>query len=365
MEKDYLPKYIRVKRFIEKSIKEDNIKPGDKIPAEKELTDRYSVSRHTVRKALDLLEREGVLEKRQGIGTFYKGINNSRQSKNIGFISISLHDYIFADILSGIDSVFHQNGYQIILGNSLDNLDREKAILRQFLEKNIDGLIIEPAKSALSQSNLSLLQEIIKQNIPVVTLDSEYNDSRVNSVVVDDLYGGFLAVSHLLEMGHQEVAIIYKSIHNPALARLEGYKKGLSQAGLILRDELIKGYHFSEIESPQNFKEEIRSITNELLVLSNPPTAIFCFNDQIAVLVKEILNEEGIAVPEDISLVGFDDSLMVNLNNISITSVSHPKKAAGKKAAEIILKQLVNIGVTEKKVFKPELVKRDSVKFIK
>ncbi len=357
---NYLPKYIRVKKLIEKSVEEEMINSGDKMSSESELTKKYSVSRHTVRKALDLLEREGVIEKRQGIGTFYKGM--SSRSGNIGFISISLYDYIFADILSGADNVLHQNGYQIILGNSQDNLERESIILEQFLEKDIDGLIIEPAKSAISQSNLTLLQDLLEREIPIVTLDSKYSDERINSVIVDDEMGGMLATDYLIDMGHKNVAIIYKSMHTPALGRLKGYKTAFKQRGLLLQGDLIKPYYNSEFEKTEEFQQEIRSIVRDLLEQTKPPLAIFCFNDQIAVLVKEILNERGLGVPEDISLLGFDDSNMMNLNNISITSVSHPKKAAGQKAAEIILNHIDNNRRVVNKVFKPELIKRSSVR---
>lgn len=359
---NYLPKYIQVKKLIEKSVEEAMISSGDRMPSESKLTEKYNVSRHTVRKALDMLEREGVIEKKQGIGTFYRGM--SSRSGNIGFISISLYDYIFADILSGADDILHQKGYQIILGNSQDNLDRERTILEQFLEKDIDGLIIEPAKSALSHSNLTLLQDLLEREIPIVTLDSKYSDKHFNSVVVNDQLGGSIAANHLIKLGHKRIAIIYKNIHNPALERLHGYKQALNKESIPIQKELIRAYHNSEFEKHDLFEKEIRSICRNLINLKRPPTAIFCFNDQIAVLVKEILSEQGVGVPEDISLIGFDDSSLVNLNTISIASVSHPKQAAGKKAAEILLSEIENgqINSAINKIFEPKLVKRDSIR---
>jgi len=153
-------------------------------------------------------------------------------------------------------------------------------------------------------------------------------------------------------------------MHTPALGRLEGYKKAFKQSELILQDDLIKPYFNSEFEKPDEFQDEIKLIVKDLLEQSKPPSAIFCFNDQIAVLVKEILSDKGLGVPKDISLLGFDDSNMVKLNNISITSVSHPKKAAGNKAAEIILSHIDNNKKVVNKVFKPELLRRNSVKGI-
>ncbi|MEJ6950680.1 substrate-binding domain-containing protein [Natronospora cellulosivora (SeqCode)] len=361
---NFLPKYILVKDKIKDLIKNKEISPGDKIPGENQLCDKYNVSRHTIRRAIDILVQEDILEKRQGLGTFYRG-ENANRTGNIGFISISLHDYIFADILSAVDNIMHQNNYQIILGNSRDDISREKSILLQFLEKGIDGLIIEPARSAINTSNIDLLEKFASKNIPVVVLDSSYQSDLINTVLVDDKKGGEMAVNHLIEMGHQEIAIIYKATHKPALARLSGYKRAIIDAGLELKDELLRPYFNSEFSNPGEFEREIREILNELLK-NKKLTGIFAFNDQIAVLLNELLLEKGLNVPDDISIIAFDDSKLVRLNNISISSIAHPKEKAGKKAAEIIIEELEReeTPLHINKVFKPFLCKRSSVKKI-
>ena len=362
---NYLPKYVMVKNKIKNMIEDKDISPGEKIPSESQLREEYKVSRHTIRKAIDLLVTEGILEKRQGIGTFYCGKNGNRTG-NIGFISISLHDYIFADILSAADDLLHQEGYQIILGNSQDDLKREKNILLQFLEKDIDGLIIEPAQSASSSSNLSILEEFAKRNIPVLVLDSKYSFELLNTVLVDDEKGGYIATKHLIEKGHKKIAMIYKSAHNPALARLEGYKRAMREADIPLDEALIRPYNNSEFSNPLEFEAEIKAIIHDLLEVESL-SAFFAFNDQIAVLVKEILNELGLTVPNDISIIGFDDSKMVALNNISISSIAHPKEKAGKKAAEIIIDQIEGAGLKASinKMFRPLLIERGSVRDLK
>ncbi|MFW5985793.1 MAG: GntR family transcriptional regulator [Halanaerobiales bacterium] len=360
----HLPKYIKIKNIIEDLIDKNNLKIGDRIPTEKEMSQNYNVSRHTVRKAFDLLEREGKLEKQQGVGTFYAG-KQGINSGNVGFISISLHDYIFADILHGIDNVLHEDGYQIMLGNSRDNEDREAQILKKFLNKNIEGLIIEPAKSA-SYTNLPLLERFAEKDIPIVLLDSRLDGNNFNSITVDDLKGGELATEYLLHKSHKKVAIIYKAIHQPALVRLQGYKRALKRAGISPAAELIKPYYTSEFENPSGFNDEIGFIINDLLQERKPPSAIFCFNDQIAVLVNELLTARGLSVPDDISLVGFDNSSLVDLSNIAITSVAHPRSRAGEKAARILIKQIVDgCKAVRHEVFVPELIERSSVKHYK
>ena len=358
----YLPKYLKIKKDIKELIKEQKIKPGEKIPSENELANKHDVSRHTVRKALDLLLQEGLLYKEQGVGTFYGG-RADNSTKIVGFVSISVHDYIFSDILSGIDDVLHEAGYQLLLGNSKDNIEREAEILNNMLERDIDGLIIEPAKSSYEENNIDIFYKIRQKNIPVVIIDSSFSDDNFSYVVVDDVIGGKTATSYLLASGHSKIAIIYKDSHLPGRQRFLGYKKALEEAGNSLLTGLIKSYHFSELETPDKFSDEIKKIVDSLLSGEPSPTAIFCFNDQVAVEVKEYLNLKGKSIPDDISLIGYDDSKLVKLNNIGITSVSHPKKLAGEKAAELMLKNLQEDNIsTEKIVFEPELVKRDSVK---
>ncbi|AGB41681.1 transcriptional regulator [Halobacteroides halobius DSM 5150] len=362
MKEDYLPKYVKIRNKIKESINQGQIKPGDKLPTENELTKKYDASRHTVRKALNILNQEGLLNKKQGVGTFLKE-NTKVKTGNIGFISISLHDYIFADILNGVDNIFHEEGYQILLGNSKDSQLREKEILEKFLEKNIDGLIIEPAKSAHDYQNMALLERFVDNYIPVVILDSKFRNDKFNYITVNDEKGGYLATEFFLDKGHNNVAIIYKELHKPSINRFQGYKKALEEREIPVYNDYVKKYHISEFEKREKFEEEIFDLTKELMEYQEPPTAIFCFNDQIAILVKEILNDLELEVPQDISIIGFDNSDLVRLNNISITSIDHPKEKAGEKAAKIILENIEGSTsqFNENIVFTPKLIKRESV----
>lgn len=363
MNMNYLPKYLKLKENIKELITTGQIKPEEKLPTENDLCEEYNISRHTVRKALNILEQEGFVYKKQGIGTFCtKSIK--QPTYNIGFISISLHDYIFSDILSGVDSILHENGYQIILGNSKDDQQREKEILNEFLKKEIDGLIIEPAKSAYNYSNIGLLERFVDNDIPVVVLDSNLENEKFNHVIVDDQKGAYLATEFFINKGHQQIAIIYKGLHMPSINRFQGYEEALKDNNIPVYNDYIKKYYISEFEDQDKFKEEIKEITIELMRLDNPPTAIFCFNDQVAILVKELLGDLNYRVPEDVSIIGFDDSSLVELKNISITSIAHPKMRSGQKAAKLILENINkrNNDLNENIIFNPRLIERSSVK---
>lgn len=359
----YLPKYLKIKNKIMKFIEDGKIQPGEKIPTEMELAKKYNASRHTVRKALNLLSQEGKLSREQGVGTFVKE-KKKTETKNIGFVSISLHNYIFADIFSGIEETLHDNDYQVLLGNSKDDQEKEKEVLNKFLNKNVDGLIIEPARSAQNYPNINLLEKFYNNDIPVVILDSKFENNHFSYIWIDDVNGGYQATQYLIDMGHKNIGIIYKGIHLPGLRRFEGYKKALRDNDLPIYYDNVKEYRISEFSNYENHRQQIKKFAEELMNSDNPPTAIFCFNDQIAVLVKEIFNSWNMKVPEDISLIGFDNSELVKLSDISIASMAHPKIRAGRQAANIILDKIGNKrseNLSEEIKFSSKLIERNSV----
>lgn len=360
---DDIPKYIYIKNQIYKLINEGRIKPGNKIPTENELAVEYNASRHTVRKALNIIEQEGLLYKVQGVGTFVKKAE-SKPTKNIGFISISLHDYIFVDILHGADNTLHNRGYQIILGNSKDDPLREKDILEEMIRKDVDGLIIEPAKSAYNYPNIPILKRFVEKHLPVVILDSKFDIDDFHYVTVDDVKGGYLATRYFIDNDHERIAMINKMLHKPSVERLKGYEKALEEAEIPVYKNYIKEYYTSEFQDSNKYVAELKNITEDLMALDNPPTGIFCFNDQIAVRVREILEDMGYSVPGDVSIIGYDDSKLVSLKNIGITSVAHPKEKAGEKAANIVLDNINNLSnnLKENVVFTPRIIERNSVK---
>ena len=360
----YLPKYLKIKNRIKKFIEDGEVQPGEKIPTEMELAKKYNASRHTVRKALNLLTQEGKLNREQGVGTFVKK-KSKTETKNIGFVSISLHNYIFADIFSGIEETLHDNDYQVLLGNSKDNQKKEKDILNKFLKKNVDGLIIEPARSAQGYTNINLLEKFYNNDIPVVILDSKFENNHFSYVWIDDKNGGYQATNYLIDMGHKNIGIIYKGIHLPGVNRFKGYKKALRDNDLPIYYDNVKEYIISEFADYEKHRQQIKKFAEEFIDSDNPPTAIFCFNDQIAVLVKEIFNSWNMTIPEDISLIGFDNSELVKLSDISITSMAHPKIRAGKQAANIILDKIRNKSsekLSEEIKFSSKLIARNSVR---
>ncbi len=358
-----LPKYINLKNTIVDQINDGIYKPGDKLPTENELAAEFDISRHTVRKAMNILLNQGLVSRKAGVGTFLNK-SSKKQTGLIGFISLNVHDYIFSDIFNGIEEVLHNKGYQILLASSQSDQDREKKILEELLKKNVDGLIIEPAHSAINYPNISLLERFVNSDIPVVILDSKFDNNNFHYVRLDDIKGGYLATRALIDLGHENIAMIYSKVHLPLIDRFKGYKKALKEEELPIYLDHVKECSHTELEDVSEFENQLKKAVTEIMGSSNPPTAVFCVNDQFAVRVKEILENMGYKIPDDISLFGYDDSNLVKLDNISISSVVHPKKLAGEKAAQIILDFIddEDFNFKEDILFTPRVVLRDSVR---
>ena len=168
--------YRAVIDWIRKEISAGHLKTGDRLPSEKELCDQFGLSRQTVRHATGELEKEGVLTRVRGSGTYLGSPGpapRQAENKNIAVVSTYVDSYIFPPTIRGIESVLARAGYSVQLSFTDDLVTRERMILESLLEKdNIDGLIIEPSKSALPNPNLELYRRILKRNIPILFFTS-------------------------------------------------------------------------------------------------------------------------------------------------------------------------------------------------
>lgn len=142
-------KYIKIKDDIIESINNGVYKENDKLPSESELTEKYDVSRHTIRAALTLLEFEKVIVKEQGLGSFVRK-KSTNNIKTVGVITTYLSEYIFPTINRGIEKVLSENGFSMLLASTNNNIEMERRAIEMMLEKGVGGLIVEPTKSAFS-----------------------------------------------------------------------------------------------------------------------------------------------------------------------------------------------------------------------
>lgn len=348
-----IPKYVQISEHFKTLIHSGNIVPGNKLLSESEIAEKFKVSRHTVRQALMQLEKDGFIYKEQGKGSFCCYKQKKYENKTIAVLTTYISNYIFPSIICGIEEVLSDKGYTLLLFNTNNQKQKEKEYLRKIIDMDLGGLIVEPTMSALENINLSLYKELEQKKLPFILINAKYDEINSAFVIMDDVEGGYALTKYLIQMGHTDIAGIFKNDDLQGVNRQEGYMKALTEFEINSKSEFIGNYVTGEEQfSPYEF-------TRNLMRQNNKPTAIVCYNDQIASYVAQGIRDAGFKVPDDISIVGYDDSDIAT-SEVNLTTVRHPKSEMGKRAARYLINMIENIEDTPGYVYKPELILRNS-----
>ena len=330
-------KYAIIADKLREEIRSGRYKQGEKFATELELTERFGVSRQTVRQALSQLSSEGHLVQRQGSGTYVSELKKKQkneQTMTIGVLCSYISNYIFPSLIRGIEQELSANGYGMRLAATENRLDNEAVQLRRYLENPVDGLIVEGTKTTLPNPNIHLYRELISRGIPLVFLHAGYPELSDKVLVgMQEEEGGRMAVEYLISKGHTRITGIFKSDDRQGLQRYSGFNEGLRHAGLAIDDSQVKWYTTEDWNCSGYFREG--SWIEEFL---SDATAVVCYNDQAAVWLVRQLAERGIGVPQDMLVVSFDQSSYYEMSGLKIVSFSHRKEEIGRIAAQKILR---------------------------
>ena len=353
-----LPKHVAIREWIRRKIESGEYRAGDKIPSENVLAKEFAISRQTVRQALGVLENEGVLRRIKGSGTYVSSrLEKKPQTKTVGVITTYLDEYIFPDIIKSIERVLSENGYSLTLALTHNQVETEAQVLKMMLDKNVDGLIVEGTKSALPSPNLEIYRSLVMNRIPCVFINSHYPALDFPYIEMDDEKGGELAALELIHAGHKEIGGIFKSDDLQGHRRYAGFLKTMREHQYNVIEKHVMWYVTEDINL-------LFGGEGDSLVLKRIEhcSGVICYNDQIAVKLIELLSRNGIRVPEDISVVGFDDSMLCTAGQAALTSVKFYGAKVGEMAARAVLSLLEHYGYIESVELCPEIVVRNSVK---
>ncbi len=327
-------------KFLADLLRKDLVRGrgGRRLPTEQELSQRYHMSRQTVRHALRLLEEEGLIRRRQGSGSFTTGLSGNLPSRQVAMVTSFLDDYIFPTILHDAQSVFSRQGYSTLVFATENQVGEERAILQRLLEQPVGGILVEGSKTALPNPNFDLYQQLLQAGTPVVFLHGAYAElSEVPCVADDNFSGGYQLAQYLLHRGHTKIAGIFKSDDIQGLQRYHGCITAIRDAGLPIPDQRFCWYDTQDRLEMVNLRDASllrRFLENRL----GAATGVVCYNDEIAYLLIRELLALGRRVPEDVAVVSFDNSYYSQISPISITSLRHPSPRMGQVAAEELLR---------------------------
>jgi len=272
----------------------------------------------------------------------------TKQTRTLGLVVTTIADPFVAEVVEGIEALAQDKGYSILLCQSRSDADRELASVEILREKRVDAIIV--TASRVGSLYLPLLERL---SVPIVLINNQQEGRYIHSVGTDNLHGGRLAAEHLVELGHRRVAYI-TGPEWAAQSRLrrEGARQVLLEEGLDLDPDLVvQGTGRSD-----GGEEAMRA----LLDRSNPPTAVFCYNDLTAIGVMRSARVAGLQVPDDISVVGYDDIAYASYVMPPLTTIRQRRYEMGYQATEMALALLAGGKTVTNSLVQGQLVARGS-----
>ncbi|WP_312096413.1 GntR family transcriptional regulator [Niallia sp.] len=346
------------------------VKPGERIYSEYELSKLFDVSRHTVRLAIGELVDDGWLYREPGVGTFCgepfasKKGKNRTNGKNIGVMTTYISDYITPSIIRGMESYLTDRGYSLTVVCTENDHAKERLCIRNLLDLKMDGLILEPTKSSQFNPNMDYYLELEERNIPYVMINQFYSQLSPFHLIMDDVKGGYIAAEHLIQLGHERILGIFNSDDLQGVHRMKGFLQAMRTGKLPIVPELV--VTFTTEQFNDDFEERLlNTLTNK----KNTPTAIVCYNDLVAAAVQKVLQKLNLCIPEDVSLISFDDSSLAESAEIRLTTIAHPKSRMGIDAAKSIIAAVEgnerDLSLEPPIIYEPALIIRSTTDVVK
>ncbi|MEV5024965.1 LacI family DNA-binding transcriptional regulator [Paenibacillus sp. LPE1-1-1.1] len=272
----------------------------------------------------------------------------SKHSFTLGLLIPDIANPFFAEVARAVEDRGHQFGYSVIIcstDNKDERIERYISVLKQ---KRVDGIII-----GTGLENNAIIQDI-SSIIPIVVIGREVTSFPVHTVVAEDCNGGALAARHLLSLGHTKMAVLAESLQiSSSRERVRGFRQSLNEAGISLPDD--------SIAACKKGLEDGKAKAAELLCRIERPTALFCCNDMIAVGALQAAKESGMRVPQDLSIVSFDNTLLASVMNPPLTSIAQPMDQLGEAAVDLLIQQFTDSNTAKQRIaLRTELIVRDS-----
>lgn len=382
------PLYIRIQNHFKDAIRAGRLREGEKIPSEKMLLEQFDVSRITVANALGELARDGWINRIPGRGTYVKGVPDSGENAaeagfaelvpaepererepmpqaapargvrpRIGLVVPFIGDYFAIRLLSGLQDAVHQAGYSLLAMFTFNDKERERELIRE-LRDTVEGLVIFPADAAVYNEEIIALR---MNGYPFVLIDRYMPGVETNAVHTDGALASRLAVDHLWELGHRNIAICTDTPVSTVSVdeRINGYMNALKAKGALINPALILT-DFSMAQAEADPGHRLARTIRE-----RAATAYIALNSTLALHIAALAKSAGLEVPRDMSIVSFDNPSRGLLEEPgTYTYVDQNESGLGRKAGDLMLEVLrakaKGEALYRRIVLVPELVARET-----
>jgi LacI family transcriptional regulator len=292
------------------------------------LSDHPAINKETKKKIFDLATELGYRSNK------FASNLRKQHTHTIGVIVPRLNSLFMSSVLSGIEKVLNNAGYNLIIAQSFEQEAKERTNTTTMFNSRVDGLIVSLSSDTKDYSHFDTF---IKKNIPIVFFDRIAKEIDATKVLIDNFKAGYQATSHLLDQGCKEILHITGNItRNVYKDRFDGYKKALQERQIDYDPNLFFSNDLSE--------QAVQDTINEVLKRKKLPDGLFITNDSAAAYALTILKQAGLKVPKDIAIVGFNNDLISQVTEPAITTINYPGNEMGETIARIILNRLDDNG---------------------
>lgn len=364
------PKYQQIREELTREIAAGVFASGEKLPTEEHLARQFGVARQTVLKALDAMKLEGVITSERGRGTFVAVTHGRKRSaqencRQLVFISSNLEESFGHRVLLGVERAARQIGCSLVTCNTRNDSEREAEYLRRARNTGADGIILLPY---LRHPNGELVSRVA-ESVPLVCVDNVPPGVTVPLVTTDNFRAAHDAVLRLIDMRHRNIGFILSRMEYAAAPgsigdRYRGYRRALEERGIEFRPEWVAelGPHLAEAR-PQDIGLELYGYPamHRLMSCEVPPTAVLLLWDELGPGALAAIRNGRRRVPEDFSLLGFNDDDLCSLTNPMLSSVRQPAEELGETAVQLLDDMRRGIAPPPVTRLKNHLILRDSI----
>ncbi len=339
------PKWEAIKDHICIQIRDGKYCPGELVPSENSLVKVTGFARNTIRQAISELEKDGIVEKIKGKGTFVRKASGGGLTKKTSIISLvfaNLYGDFPAAIMTGAEAAIRGGGYKTQIYVSNDDYRLEREHIEGILAEGTSGIIVFGVCRKTVNPNCDIFLEVKKRGIPIVMVDTFLPNLDIDHVVSADFDGSYALAEYFIKQGHREIGYIrppedVTSVH----ARFSGFQKAMSDNDLPVKS---KNVFAAEILSEHNdfcSKKAFEALFEYAKgLVGDMPSAFLCYTDGMAMCFYRVLLELGIKVPQQVAIGGFGGDSSSAMSLMPIITVSQPKYELGEKAAQLILEKL-------------------------